>query len=154
MRKPRLRDHLAHLYFRWSRPMTLGVRAVLFSEDGRKVCLVRHTYVSGWHLPGGGVDVGETLEQAVIREVLEETGMALTGSPALLGVYHNTFVTRRDHVALFVVRDCVPVLSRVPDREIAEAGFFDVDALPDGTTPATLRRLAEIRGTAVVSAVW
>src|SRR5262245_33676913 len=61
--EPALR-RLMHVYWRFARAMTLGVRALVVDEQGR-VFLVRHSYVSGWHLPGGGVEAGETLAQAV-----------------------------------------------------------------------------------------
>ena len=51
--EPALRK-VFHLYWRFARGMTLGVRAVVIDDAGR-VFLVRHTYVAGWHLPGGGV---------------------------------------------------------------------------------------------------
>ena len=59
-----------HLYFRIVRGMTLGVRAVVLDSDN-KVFLVKHSYVAGWHLPGGGVEVGETFMEALTRELVE-----------------------------------------------------------------------------------
>ena len=44
--------------------MTLGVRAVVLDGENR-VFLVKHCYVSGWHLPGGGVEVGESFLDAL-----------------------------------------------------------------------------------------
>jgi hypothetical protein len=58
---------------RLTRGKTLGVRAVAVDGDGR-VLLVRHTYLAGWWLPGGGVDKGETTQAAVVRELREEAG--------------------------------------------------------------------------------
>jgi 8-oxo-dGTP pyrophosphatase MutT (NUDIX family) len=63
--RPILR-RVAHLYFRLMRPLTLGVRAVVL-DPARGAYLVRHTYTKGWFLPGGGVDPGETLLEALAR---------------------------------------------------------------------------------------
>lgn len=139
----RLLSRLLHVYFRFARGMTLGVRAAVLNDRG-EVCLVRHTYIPGWYLPGGGVEVGETMLDALERELSEEAGVILGGSPSLHGLFLNRRISRRDHVALFVVRSFSIEQAKQPDREIAEAGFFALDRLPEGTTPATRRRLAEI----------
>lgn len=133
----------AHLYFRLTRAMTLGVRAAVLDGEGR-VFLVRHTYTPGWHLPGGGVEVGESLEEALAKELREEASIRMTGSPRLHGIFFNRPLSPRDHVAIYAVREFVLEGVKQPDREIAEAGFFPLDALPDGTTAGTRRRLEEI----------
>ena len=69
---------LFHLYWRFARGMTLGVRAVVLDGENR-VFLVKHSYVAGWHLPGGGVEVGETLRDALQRELAEEGRIELVG---------------------------------------------------------------------------
>jgi ADP-ribose pyrophosphatase YjhB (NUDIX family) len=135
-------SRLLHIYWRFVRPMTLGVRAAVFDAEGR-VFLVRHGYTPGWHFPGGGVEAGETLLQALKRELLEEGNIRLTGAPRLFGIYHNTKDTRRDHVALFVTREFEQGLHQ-PSWEIREAGFFAPGALPEGTSDSTRRRLDEI----------
>ena len=132
------------------RAMTLGVRAAVIDAQGR-IFLVRHTYVRGWYLPGGGVERGETFGDALARELLEEGGIALTGAPELRSLHHNR---GRDHVAFYVVRDFAQAAAKQPDWEIAEAGFFSPDALPEGATPATRARVAEVFDGAPVSADW
>src|SRR5918998_367243 len=134
---------LLHLYWRYSRGMTLGVRAAAINASGQ-VFLVRHTYVPGWHLPGGGVEPGETALVALGRELREEAAIEITGGARLQGVYLNVHASERDHVLVYVVRDFRVLEAKRPDREIAEAGFFPLDALPEDTTPATRRRLQEI----------
>lgn len=135
---------LLHVYFAVSRGMTLGVRAACFDEAGR-IFLVRHTYVPGWHLPGGGVERGETAIEALIKEMREEGNLEAIADPALFHVYFNARISRRDHVLLYRVQ-VRQLAERPADREIAEAGFFPLDALPEGVTHATRRRIAELRG--------
>src|SRR6476646_2063474 len=60
----------------------VGVGAVVL--DGSRVLLIKrgHAPLKGqWSLPGGGVETGETLEQAIAREVLEETGLTIDVGP-------------------------------------------------------------------------
>jgi ADP-ribose pyrophosphatase YjhB (NUDIX family) len=151
--RDRLTSRLAHLSFLIARPVTLGVRAVVIDRDDR-VLLVRHGYFSGWHLPGGGVEVGETCMKALSRELEEEASVALEGPPQLHGVFLNRQLSRRDHVAVYVVRAFRVLGERAPDWEIEEARFFPRSALPEGTTAGTLARLAEIFDSAPLSDRW
>ncbi len=142
-----------HFYWRFARGATLGAFGMVIDGQGR-VFLVKHSYVSGWHLPGGGVETGETLRTALARELSEEGNIQLTGEPALHGVFHNNRVSRRDHVALFIVRDFVQPQAPVPDHEIVDHGFFAPDALPEDTGRATRARIAEVFDGAAASEVW
>ncbi|HUO55719.1 MAG TPA: NUDIX domain-containing protein [Rhodoblastus sp.] len=130
------------------RPMTLGVRAIALDDAGR-VFLVRHSYLPGFHLPGGGVESGETAVDSLLRELAEEGGLEAVEPPRLLGLYYNPRHSRRDHVALYLVRGVRQDKPRAPDWEIAESGFFPLDDLPADATPSTRARLAEyVRQTA------
>jgi 8-oxo-dGTP pyrophosphatase MutT (NUDIX family) len=150
--EPALRRVL-HFYWRFARAMTLGVRALVIDANGR-IFLVKHSYISGWYLPGGGVEAGETLLQALARELREEGNIEMTEAPRLHGMFFNDRVSRRDHVALFVVRGFRQSAAPVPDREIVAHGFFDLDALPNDTTASTRARIIEVLGGAPVSEQW
>ena len=132
-----------HLYWRLARGMTLGVRGLVLDGDGR-IFLVKHGYVSGWHLPGGGLEVGETFRDALERELAEEGGIELTGEPKLHGLFFNNHVSRRDHVAVYVVSEFRQTRVPEPNREIVATGFFHPDALPGETTEGTRLRIAEV----------
>ena len=119
----RLRLRVLHWGFLVTRPMSLGVRGIVISADD-EVLLVRHGYVSGWHFPGGGVEVGETCVESVTRELEEEACIALEGPPVLHGLFFNTQTSKRDHVAAYVVRNFRVLGERTPDWEIREARFF------------------------------
>src|SRR5919198_1245844 len=106
-----------HLYWRQSRGLTLGVRALVIDAESR-VFLIKHSYVSGWHMPGGGVEPGETLQQALTRELFEEGNIELAGNPEFHGVYFNSRISQRDHVALFVAGGPVDMVARLVASEM------------------------------------
>ena len=141
-----------HRFFFLVRGMMLGVRAACFDRDGR-IFLVRHTYVPGWYMPGGGVERHETALGALRKELREEGNLEIIGEPELFNVYFNRRVGKRDHVIFYrvTVEQTAP---RLPDREIAESRFFALDALPKDVTSATLRRLQELNGEAAKSDEW
>jgi ADP-ribose pyrophosphatase YjhB (NUDIX family) len=136
-------QRIFHLYWRFARGMTLGVRAVVLDGEDR-VFLVKHSYVSGWHLPGGGVEVGETFRDALRRELLEEGRIEVLDEPVLHGLFLNSHVSRRDHVAVYRVRHFRQ--DRLPEAtaEIVACGFFDASALPAETTEGTRLRISEV----------
>lgn len=142
--RARMFTRIVHTVFAFTKGMTIGVRAACFDEEGR-IFLVRHSYVKGWHMPGGGVERGETVYEALAKELREEGNLVPVEPPELVAVFFNSRTSRRDHVVFFrcVVRQTAP---RPPDREIVETGFFALDALPEGTTRATRRRIEELGG--------
>lgn len=142
-----------HVWFLLSRGMTMGVRAMVLDGEGR-VFLVRHSYVPGWHFPGGGIELGQDAFAALEMELREEGNLVLAGEPQLFGVYFNPVASRRDHVLLYVVRAFRQTGPRAPDREIVETGFFSLDALPEGTTRATRQRLAEVLDGVAATQRW
>ena len=54
------------------------VGAFIFNPEGRLLLVRSHKWYDKWVVPGGHVELGETLEQALVREALEETGLDVT----------------------------------------------------------------------------
>ncbi len=129
----------------------IGVHGIVVNEAGA-VLLVRHTYIDGWYLPGGGVKRRETLEAGLRRELREEVGVTFEGAPELFGTYSHLADGRSLHVTLFVVRRFH--MAPKPNVEIAAWAFFPVDGLPTGTSPPVRRRLAEFTGKSPRALVW
>ncbi len=129
---------------------TVGVRAIVVRGD--EVLLIKHTYMPGWYIPGGGVDRGEDPERAVIRELWEEVGVIPQGRPDLFGVYYHVYKEVDDYPIVYIVRD----FDQVPIRsgEISASQWCPLCCLPDDISPGTQRRLMEFKGDIPKSNTW
>ena len=134
-----------------TRPTAFGACAVVENPEGR-VLLVRHSYMAGWGLPGGGVGHGEPPEDALLRELREEVGLQQSDPPEFLSLHTRKVAWFTNVVALYRLRN-VRIVFR-PNLEVREAMFCDPALLPDGTTAATRRRLAELAGKALRDPYW
>lgn len=142
------------LWWRVRRPRTMGVRAIVLDGHGR-VALVRHTYLDGWYLPGGGIERRESADAAVRRELAEEVALTDVTIERVLSVYHNAREGKDDHIVVFVVRAGEASALSVGDPlEIAEVRWCSVDCLPEGTSPATRRRIDDYRSGAIGTGAW
>lgn len=144
---------LMHSYWRRTRGLTLGAQSAVIDEAGRFL-LIRHSYRPGWHFPGGGVERGESLSQAMARELQEEAGVTAVGSPTLHGIFDNGAQFPGDHIAVFIVRDWHQNAVPKPNAEIRAQGFFFANDVPDGTSQGTHRRIAEIASGTPPSVAW
>jgi ADP-ribose pyrophosphatase YjhB (NUDIX family) len=148
----RLARPLIHQAFRIKRGLTLGVRGLVVDAEGR-VLLVEHTYLNGWHMPGGGIEHRETAEESLARELVEEAGVKLTGRPKLLSIHSQEAQFPGDHVLLYLVEQWEPCAS-TDHGEIARTDWFKPDALPEGVTKATRARIAEALAGAESDVRW
>ena len=128
------------------RPKMLGVRVMLIQNG--EVLLIRHTYLPGWFMPGGGVKRGETLDEAARREAREEVGAEMKDLK-LIGAYTNFQGFKSDHNILFLCTDFT--FSGQSDREIAEVRFFPLDELPENVWSGHRLRLEEYRAGAEIT---
>ena len=122
-------SRLLHICFLVVRPLTMGVRGVLLNNKN-EILLVKHTYVAGWHLPGGGINKGESAQDALLREIMEETGFTIVGVPKIIGIFHSKTISKRDHVVLFFSENFSLSDETVKTFEIKDAKFFPFDSLP------------------------
>jgi len=138
-------------WWRLRRPTVMGASAMVVNAAG-EILLVRHTYMRGWHFPGGGVHKRETVLAALHRELREELGIAVKGEPQLVGVYTNPADPRSSHVALYRISSYE--MDFKSNIEIAEWRFFAPDALPKYAGRGPRNRVAELAGARVPDGVW
>jgi ADP-ribose pyrophosphatase YjhB (NUDIX family) len=139
------------MWWRVRRPTVMGASGLVVNAAGEWL-LVRHTYMPGWHFPGGGVGKRESVLAALHRELREEVGVVATAAPMLVGVYTNPADPRASHVALYRI-DAYEMNPKT-NLEIAEWRFFAPDALPEGTGRGPRNRRDELCGARVPDGVW
>ena len=132
---------ILHRYFLVTRGMTLGVRVLLQNHKG-EILLVKHTYVPGWHLPGGGVDHGEDVETAARREVFEETGISELEDLRFTCLEFNEVVSDRDHVSYFKARTNQNPLTK-QTSEVSEIRFVSREVASAIITPEHKKYILE-----------
>lgn len=132
-------------------PVSLGASVLCLNRSGQ-VLLVRPRFAAGWVFPGGGVGRGEAFVAAARRELIEESGHFGGGELTLIGLYLRSFAGVSNHIALFRLEG--GDIAFKPGFEIADARWFDLEALPSNTQPGVRRRLAELTGKAPRSLRW
>lgn len=143
---------LFRMQARLARGLTLGVRVLVRDPAGR-ILLIEHTYIPGWHFPGGGVERKENALDAAMRETREEAGVVMTTAPTLFSFHDNGASFPGDHVLVYHANayETEAVDNRV---EIADLGWFAPDALPEGTTRGTRARILEALGQKEIDPNW
>ncbi|MCB9799074.1 NUDIX domain-containing protein [Candidatus Nomurabacteria bacterium] len=115
----------------------IGVFAIIFDEEGCVLLCHRNDY-DLWNLPGGGLEVDETPEDGVVREVLEETGLEVEVD-RLTGVY--TKVGKNELVFSFLCRIKGGRLKTTDEADKVE--YFSVDQIPKNTSPKQVQRIKD-----------
>lgn len=125
---------------------------MLFNDVG-ELLLIRNSYGdrSFFLLPGGGIGRNEDPAAAAKREIREELNID-AGDLTLVATYDSSAEGKRDTIHLYKATvDCMSAADRV---EIDEARFFPLDALPEKVSPATRRRIAEMRRERAIDGRW
>jgi 8-oxo-dGTP pyrophosphatase MutT (NUDIX family) len=134
----RLAHGIRRRWWRLARVRLQGSRVLAFDPRGQ-LLLIRHSYGSGnWMLPGGGIARGEDPQAAALRELAEETGLALA-EPRCFAVLDEPLYGTINRVHLFT--GTTQGKLEIDGREIIEAAFFAPGNLPDGLSPTLAREL-------------
>jgi 8-oxo-dGTP pyrophosphatase MutT (NUDIX family) len=144
---------VAQPYWRLTRGHTLGVKGIVI-RSGTPVLLVRQSYAPGWQFPGGGVERSEHFADALERELLEETGIAIHGAPRLHGIFSNFREFTGDRIVVYVVEHWRQITEPRSKLEILEQRFFSINSLPSGLHDGARRRIAEAFGSRAISPEW
>lgn len=110
--------------------LTVDIIIELVDQPGRPILLIERKYPPlGWALPGGFVDVGETLEQAAVREAAEEISLSVK-LKTLLGCYSDPARDARNHTVSAVYIAEAHGQARAAD-DAATVRAYSLDALPE-----------------------
>jgi 8-oxo-dGTP diphosphatase len=106
--------------------------AIVAVNHANQILLVRRSVEPGigkWCLPGGFIEIGETPEQAIMRELKEEVGISLT-KPSFLGVGSHLNGYYGDVIIIGFSAYVVDQVEIIPGDDVSEAAFFELDKRP------------------------
>lgn len=117
---------------------TVSVGAIVTNEKNQ-VLLLNHVFRpgSGWGIPGGFIEYGEQINDAIKREVLEETGLSLEKVELCR-------VETRGNRLEFLARGAARGEGEVKSLEIKSLGWFDLDKLPEKMSAAQKQIIREV----------
>jgi len=116
---------------------SIGIFGIIFNKD-KKVLLAKRNDFPMWNLPGGGVETGETPEEALDREIREEIG-AKVKNKRFCGIY---FKKGMDEVVFAYLVEVRPFNFK-PTDEASEIAYFAVDQLPENLPGAHTQRIKD-----------
>jgi 8-oxo-dGTP diphosphatase len=112
------------VYWKVRRPRTHGALVAIWHDN--KILLIRNSYVPYYSLPGGYVHRHETSTEAVLRELLEETGVRAEASQLRLALdQHHEWEGKREHIEIFELDVKERPNIEVDNREVVRAEFFE-----------------------------
>jgi ADP-ribose pyrophosphatase YjhB (NUDIX family) len=123
------------------RKFTVSVAAIITNQNG-KVLLLEHLLrpqSSGWGIPGGFINFGEQFEDAIRREIREETGIELRD----LRLIRIRTIGRHVEVMFRAMSDDEP---RIMSREIMSFGWFNVGTMPDEMSDVQKSQVRDLLG--------
>jgi 8-oxo-dGTP pyrophosphatase MutT (NUDIX family) len=103
-----------------------SVAGIIFSPDQSAILLIKRRDVPVWVLPGGGIDPEEEPCQAIIREILEETGFTVKVERLVGDYIPMNRLSKRTHLYECIILQGEPTLS----PETCGVQFFSIDKLP------------------------
>jgi len=115
----------------------VAVSALIFDDEGR-VLLARRRDIDWWNLPHGGMEAGETVDEALRREVMEELGVAIEVGQ-LVGVYSKPL--KQEVVLTFRCR--ISGGAPTATEETRECHYFFPHNLPVNTLPKHRQRIED-----------
>ena len=119
--------------------MACAAGALIMNEKGQ-VLLQRRSDDGNWGNPGGSMDLGETAEETLQREIFEETGLTIThanffkmysGKDGYVKYPNGDEVY---YVNVIYIVDGYEGMVKINDNESLELKFFDIDAIPEKRT--------------------
>lgn len=120
--------------------MAVAAMAILYNEE-KCMLLEKRTDTGEWCTPGGAIELGESLEDALKREIKEETNLDFA-NPKLFDIKANVHMAypNKDEVyytdVVYVINEFWGELK--PDGESTELRFFDLDNLPENIMPTQI----------------